>query len=285
MASSFSSRARLELQEKGENNETWGKPKLNNALSQIEDMAKGVESFALSGSKTLTSLNASTDEARNTVLWVTGGTGGDITIPSVEWQYLVVNGASGAVTITNGSSSDSVQPGEAAWVYTDSVTVEKAVLTEFGGKTLTNLGAPSSNADAATKKYVDDTAFNAVDLPAQTGNAGKFLQTNGTSASWQEATFPFTLTSGDITAVEGNHYGADSDVAARAVTLPPGPADGAEVRISDAQGNAITNNVTLNRNGKTIGQVAENFVIDLNNGFVWLRYDSASDDWLIIGRG
>lgn len=42
-----------------------------------------------------------------------------------------------------------------------------------------------SSTKIATTAFVAATAFSSV-LPAQLGNAGKFLQTNGTVASWQE---------------------------------------------------------------------------------------------------
>lgn len=41
----------------------------------------------------------------------------------------------------------------------------------------------SNNLLLATTAYVDQTAFSTA-LPSQAGNAGKFIQTNGTSASW-----------------------------------------------------------------------------------------------------
>ena len=49
---------------------------------------------------------------------------------------------------------------------------------------------PSNTTDATNKTYVDAlvsaTAFSTA-LPAQTGNSGKFVTTNGTSASWATA--------------------------------------------------------------------------------------------------
>lgn len=51
---------------------------------------------------------------------------------------------------------------------------------------LTLNAAPTVDLHASTKKYVDDTAFaaNAGILPGQGGNSGKYLTTNGTTASW-----------------------------------------------------------------------------------------------------
>ena len=41
--------------------------------------------------------------------------------------------------------------------------------------------------DATTKTYVDSVAMSTA-LPGQSGNAGKFVTTNGTLASWQDLT-------------------------------------------------------------------------------------------------
>jgi len=62
----------------------------------------------------------------------------------------------------------------------------------------------------AVKAFVAATAFS-TELPAQTGNAGKFVTTDGTNASWEEAVTPTgtqTLTSKTYT---GPAYTRDDD--------------------------------------------------------------------------
>lgn len=46
------------------------------------------------------------------------------------------------------------------------------------------------------------------------------------------------------------------------ITLPVAPVAGDLVQVTDADGNAGTNAITIGRNGKTIGGAASNFVID-----------------------
>lgn len=60
-----------------------------------------------------------------------------------------------------------------------------------------NLAAPSASGDAATKGYVDGVLPTSVDDlgPSQTGNAGKFLTTDGTNASWAAVSGSGTVTS------------------------------------------------------------------------------------------
>ena len=68
MPSTYSSSLRLNLQATGENLNTWG-VLLNNGVFQLVDYAvAGRLAFSLSGSKTLTSVNGATDEARAAML-------------------------------------------------------------------------------------------------------------------------------------------------------------------------------------------------------------------------
>ena len=65
--------------------------------------------------------------------------------------------------------------------------LDKSGGTMTGALTLS--GAPTSDLEASTKKYVDDSISGiGSGLPSQSGNSGKFLTTDGTDASW--ATVP-----------------------------------------------------------------------------------------------
>jgi len=190
MPSSYSSSFRLNYQAPGDNLNTWGTILNNGVFQLLEDAVAGMASFTLSGPKVLTATNGATDEARCAVLNVTGGTGGTITAPSVKKVYLVRNASSGPVIITTGSGvTATFSAGEVGFCAGDGTNFYRTtVTTNFGGVTLTNLGAPTANTDAATKGYVDGVAFAmaAGSLPGQTGNAGKSLVTDGSNASWQD---------------------------------------------------------------------------------------------------
>jgi hypothetical protein len=200
MPSDYSISFRLNLQAPGENLNTWG-TNLNAGVFQlIEDALAGAVSLSLSGPTALTSVNGATDQARCMALNITGGTGGTITVPGVRKLYFVRNAASGAVIVTTGAGATaSFAAGEVGFCYSpDGINFYRTTTaTNFGGVTLTNLGAPSANTDAATKGYVDGVAFTMAggSLPGQGGNAGKALITNGAVASWG---IP-TLTTSDIT--------------------------------------------------------------------------------------
>lgn len=212
MPSQYSLSIRLNLQAPGENLNTWG-TNLNTGVFQlIEDALAGAVSLSLSGPTILTSVNGATDQARCMAINVTGGTGGTITVPGVRKLYFVRNVASGAVVVTTGAGATaSFSAGEVGFCYSpDGVNFYRTTSpTSFGGVTLTNLGAPSANTDAATKGYVDGVAFNmaAGSLPGQTGNAGRFLTTNGATASW-----------GDVTTAQITDYASDQAAKAAAAS-------------------------------------------------------------------
>ena len=75
----------------------------------------------------------------------------------------------------------------AARIATDALKAPSASPTFTGAVTVPT---PSNATDAVTKAYADNLAFSAA-LPSQAGNAGKFVTTNGTVASWA------TVTAGD----------------------------------------------------------------------------------------
>ena len=193
MPSDYTISFRFNLQAPGENLNTWG-TNLNAGVFQlIEDALAGAVSLSLSGPTALTSVNGATDQARCMALNITGGTGGTITVPGVRKLYFVRNTASGAVVITTGSGATaSFAAGEVGFCYSpDGINFYKtSTTTDFAGARLQNVGSPTANTDSATKGYVDGVAFAmaAGSLPGQPGNAGKFLSTDGTTASWQTPT-------------------------------------------------------------------------------------------------
>ncbi len=170
MPSSYSVRARYTLQAPGENLNLWGVILNQGVFALVDDARAKRVAFALSGTKTLTTANGSADEARSAFLDITGGTGGTITIPSVEWSYDVRNASSGDVIITTGAGATAtIAAGGSARVICDAANVRL-----------------QRDAAMATVAYVQGIAFGSVgDLPDVTGSAGRFVRSDGALASWQ----------------------------------------------------------------------------------------------------
>lgn len=187
MPSTFSARARYTLQAPGENLNLWGVI-LNQGVFALIDDARGKRvAFPLSGPKTLTTANGLADEARSAFLDITSGTGGTVTIPSVEWFYIVRNGATGPVIVTTGAGDvATLVPGALALVVCDAANVRTVQSSDFASQRLTNVGAPAAPSDAVTKAYADGLAFNSVNLPGQgAGTVGQFVKSDGATASWE----------------------------------------------------------------------------------------------------
>lgn len=168
MPSTASDRLLLELQSTGENLNAWGE-KLNTLFAMIEAAIRGVVSVTVNTTASLTSTNYTETNATHMVLSLSGS-GGTLTIPAREAVYLIHNGGSGDVTITTGSGVTSVVEVDAiTFVFSDGTNVRQL---GFDGLSI--------------KDYIDQELLGASagNLPGQTGNSGKYLTTNGTSASW-----------------------------------------------------------------------------------------------------
>lgn len=245
MPSAPTIRNRFELQETGEGLNVWGSKLNQTAISLMDEALDGVEPIVIASTAVvLTSVNYGTDQARNRALVLTGTLTGNttVTVPSVEKVYLVVDNTTRAgftLTMkTSGGSGYALRPGP-QWAFSDSVDVYRgqprmdqlplpAAAVDMNGQRLTNLPTPSANSDAATKKYVDDTAFSASSgqLPGQSGNNGKVLGTDGTIAGWYD---PAGLLAG------ANLTGSLNETAvtvASAATTDLGGAAGNAVRIT-----------------------------------------------------
>lgn len=175
MPSSYTASLRLTLQATGESINLWGDV-WNAGVGVLVDYSlAGWLTKALTGNYTLTTANGSTDEARAAMLKFTGGAGPFVvTIPSVSKKYSVWNACTGAVTLTTGAGSTvTIDGGDIAEITCDGSNVKTPGV---GGLSF--------------KDYVIATAwtYNAGALPAQIGNAGKVVTTDGTTASWVQLT-------------------------------------------------------------------------------------------------
>lgn len=170
MPSNWTASLRLELQAPGENLNVWGTRLNNNTTTPVEAAIAGWTTIALTGPYTLTSANGSADQARSAMLKFTGTGSFTVTTPAVSKSYVVWNATTGDLTITTGSGvSAVVEAGEINVLICDGTNWR-----------------PLGVAGVSIKEYVDQVAwsYNAGNLPAQLGNAGKVITTDGTDASW-----------------------------------------------------------------------------------------------------
>jgi predicted extracellular nuclease len=88
-------------------------------------------------------------------------------------------------------------------------------------------------------------------------------------------------TSGSVTS--GERIFVNATGGALTLTLPSAPNDGDTIQIIDVAGIFATNNVTINRNGQKIQNLAENLILDMNNAAVTMIFSGATFGWVFIG--
>jgi hypothetical protein len=174
MPSSFSANLRLEKQFTGENINVWG-DKLDATIDRLDDAIAGYVAIAVTGDYTLSSSNSNTtaDEARRALLKFTGtlSANATITLPSVSKTYGVWNATNKALTFTLGSGSTVVvDSGDKCLIWSDGTNVNDSLF--FGGLRL--------------KDWVAAMTASAGAVPGVTGNAGKYLYTDGVNAFWRQ---------------------------------------------------------------------------------------------------
>lgn len=177
MPSTFTSRNRLEKQAAGENNNTWGARLNDNVIEMVDEATDGVTAFTLSGARTLTVNEAASDESRKRVIHVTGGTGGTITVPNVEKNYLVRNASSGNVVITTGAGTTATVPaGSMLWVISTGANACHAqVYSNFGADPISTTGAGSFG----TLSVSGAAAFTTVNASGYLRSQGNTLPSSG----------------------------------------------------------------------------------------------------------
>ena len=301
MPSSPSPLLGIELQALGENLNTWGADRLNDALKRLEEAIAGSLALTVNADVTLTTTDYVANQARNAMLVLSGAGGFTVTCPATSKMYLIKNGCSAAVTFSHGSGDTvSVGAGGIKWIATDGTdffTPEEVDYLPLAGGTLTGeliLNADATNGmGAVTLQQLNATALGSVSVSFAfadiTGKPTTIAGYGITDAYTQtEANNLFDglivrqVVSGDVNPASASRwYLVDTGTAARSITLPASPSNGNEVIISDRDGNAATNNITVARNGKTVAGLAEDLTIDINYARVRLRYDGTSD-WELI---
>ena len=104
MASTFTSRFKLEKMETGANANTWG-TRTNNNLDVLDAFGGGYIAKSVAGSANITLSTADADataESSNKVIELTGALTGDIVVfvPATESEYVFFNNTTGTQTLT-----------------------------------------------------------------------------------------------------------------------------------------------------------------------------------------
>ena len=186
MASTYSSRLKLELQGTGENAGTWG-DKTNNNLDVLDAFAAGYLSKSVAGSSdvTLTTANASaTAESSNKVIELTGTLTGNITvfIPAKENNYIFFNNTAGSYSVTIAATGHTangvaITQGGHAQVYCDgSADFNVVNLYDSMGSITASLATFTGNVAISDSKYINIGAGS--DLQLYHNGTNSFIENN-----------------------------------------------------------------------------------------------------------
>lgn len=157
-------------QDTGSGTNVWGSILNDEGLALIDEAIRGRAAFTLTGTHTLDATNGESNEARCALLHATGGTGGTVLIPSISKLYVCWNQTTGNMVVSTGAATTAtLETGDLTVVFCDGSSVRQLMIA---GYTL--------------REYVAAALIGgSVELPAQAGNAGKYLKTDGTNATWQ----------------------------------------------------------------------------------------------------
>lgn len=178
----YSDLLRFTKQDPGENAATWGDVVNNQILELIEDSIHktvAIDTTALGSSFSLSTVNGATDQARCAGLLFTGSPTGasTCTVPAIDHIYVVRNQTTQPVTLSAGAATATIQPGTMD-IFVIIGSNVRSLLSNVPG-----FSSPTPIANGGTGQSTVTAALNAL-LPAQSGNNGRYLQTDGTNVVW-----------------------------------------------------------------------------------------------------
>lgn len=142
-----------------------------------------------------------------------------------------------------------------------SITVPTATAGDSSNK-------PASTAFAAALSFASA-------LPGQAGNSGRFVTTDGTTASWGSAVGAASIISTNTAAQNGGFYILTATLT---LTLPASPVAGDWVTVVNRSG---TTTPIVGRNGKNIMGLAEDMTLNNANATATLVYADATRGWVL----
>ena len=232
MASTYTSRIRLEKQADGENPNSWGLILNQNVIDLIDDAIAGYQVVSVSNpGVTLTTGNGAADQARKSGLRLEGTLTADVTvaIPAQEKIYFVHNGTTGEYNVLfkagSGTAVTATEAGKSMMIATDGTTINLFKNEDNDSKIFSNFLVPDAITangpvdTSATKSIYQrvNTGANDVTVSVSVGGLGigqyvivdKVTTTNKMTISWDSGSQGISLSSATELAIgiyNGNKF-------------------------------------------------------------------------------
>ena len=150
---------------------------------------------------------------------------------------------------------------------------------DLAGLTSLQLGSIGAQLGETINEFSSDVALSGSSNTAvPTENAVK-TYVDAAVVSGANSPNAIQIVSGDITATLGKIYAVGGS---HTITLPASPTAGDNLKVLDTSGSASTGNITIARNGNKIGNLTEDFLIDVDNASVNLTYINSTYGWGVL---
>jgi hypothetical protein len=228
--STYSPSLRIELPTDGTQAGTWGNTTNANMAFVMDSAIAGYQTVSVtSASQALTYTNgpsstAASNQSVYAMLRFTTTTGAAFAVyaPPVSKAYIIWNNSGFSMTIYNSTViGNTTAAGTGITIANGDKVVVWSDATNFYDIKTNNVTGTVAIANGGTGQTTANTALNAL-LPSQGSNANKYLQTDGTNASWDA----ISLSTADITgtlAVANGGTGVTSSTGSGSVVLSASP--------------------------------------------------------------
>jgi hypothetical protein len=267
----FSPLLGLALPTTGDLQGTWGTTVNDSITNLIDSAVAGTVTLSANADVTLSTTNGAANQARSAViLWTAsnGVTTRNITAPAQSKAYIVINAGTGSIVVrgsgpTAGVTVTSGNKALVAWNGSDFVKITGGPI-DLNSSDVTGV-LPAANGGTSQSTYttgdmiyasgtntlakrnigtsgqvltvvggIPTWSTSATGLPSQTGNAGKFLTTDGSNASWA----PTTSAAGGGIVINNTTIGVNYTIASGTNGFSVGPitiSSGFAVTVSSGQ--------------------------------------------------
>ena len=261
MASTYTTRLRLEKQGDGENPNSWGLRLNQNVIDLVDQAVGGYAVVSVSSVEvTLTEVDGATDQSRNASLEFAGTLTADVTVlvPEVEKLYFIRENTTGSFGVKLKTNTGSVI----------SLQQSTNILVACDGSELYKLEVPTSvsafTINTLTATSIDTSVINATLVSAANGTFTSTVSANTVDTSIA------IITDASIT---------DATFVGQVVGIPVTLTDAASIALDLATGNNFTvtlagNRTLENPTNAVAGQTGQMYVIQDGTGSRTLAFGS-----------